>query len=174
MSKPIYLNNTYLSEHTATIISHDNDDKGAYLILDESIFYPQSGGQPSDQGIIHVNHKEIAIHFVRQVANEIRHYFNNDDISKIELSPVKITIDLQRRLLNARYHTAAHLLGNIVEEKYPPLKAIKGHSFPNESYVEFHGQGEINTSEIESLINNAISQKLTTSAFEITPEEFET
>lgn len=71
--------------------------------------------------------------------NEIRHYVPSDlDLENLKNITVNIKIDNSRRLLNARYHTAAHLLGNVVENMYPDLKAFKGHySFPGEAYVGF-------------------------------------
>lgn len=70
-------------------------------------------------------------------------------------------VNQERRLLNSRYHTAGHLLGNIVELEYPSLKAIKGHAFPGEAveFVEtdsptsFQGDKGLETSLIQISIN---------------------
>lgn len=76
---------------------------------------------------------------VRHIDNEIRHYINGT-ISAILLNQsVTCCIDKTLRMVNARYHTAGHLLGNITQILYPNLQTVKGHSFPNEAYVEFLG-----------------------------------
>jgi len=48
MTKLKYLENTYLFENNAVIIETWKNDFWKYIILDETIFYPQGWGQPSD------------------------------------------------------------------------------------------------------------------------------
>ena len=173
MATPLYLKDTYLPECSGFITSHGIDDKGAYLLLNETVFYPQGGGQPSDQGTIKTDSGELNISFVRQLDQEIRHYVS--DASKLpRIIDTKITcnIDQPRRLLNARYHTAAHLLSNVVENMYPALKAVKGHSFPGEAYVEFIGECIPETSEVAFNMDTAITHNLNTITFELLPDEF--
>ena len=168
----LYLKDTYLIQCHGLVTSHGIDDKGAYLLLDETIFYPQGGGQPSDQGTIKTTTGELNVNFVRQIEQEIRHYVS--DTSKLPNIGTEITcrIDQSRRLLNARYHSAAHLLSNVVENMCPELKAVKGHSFPGEAYVEFIGDGLPETDEIYINMDAAITQSLDTIMFEILPDEF--
>ena len=45
MTSLLYLNDTYMFESVARIIDMGNDSKGNYIILNETIFYPQSGSQ---------------------------------------------------------------------------------------------------------------------------------
>lgn len=177
MATPIYLKDTYLSEYSGFITNHGIDDKGVYFLLNETIFYPQGGGQPSDQGAIKTDTGELRVDFVRQIDQEIRHYVS-DAAQLPSFIDTKITcyIDQPRRLLNARYHTVAHLLSNVIENMYSELKAVKGHSFPGEAYVEFIGEEMPETTElsINTPINMqaAITQGLDIITFEILPDEF--
>ena len=59
MTKLLYLDDTYKFESTGKILKFDNDSKGKFLILDQTIFYPQGGGQPSDSGQIIIVDKKI-------------------------------------------------------------------------------------------------------------------
>lgn len=53
--------------------------------------------------------------------SEIIHY-TTSQVKEIQLgSKVHCTINKDRRLINARYHTAGHLLGNIVEILKTPI-----------------------------------------------------
>ena len=52
MTKKLYLNDTYLLEAHARVLERACDERGPYLLLDQTIFYPQGGGQPCDQGTI--------------------------------------------------------------------------------------------------------------------------
>ncbi|MEY4464064.1 MAG: hypothetical protein RLZZ81_1035 [Pseudomonadota bacterium] len=173
MTIQLYLNNTYLFESQASILNYEEDEKGKFIILDQTIFYPQGGGQPSDQGLIQNDHFEANITLVRQVGLEIRHYINTTS-SEIPInSIVNCFLDQNRRVLNSRYHTAAHLLGNLVEVLYPMLKAIKGHSFPKEAYVEFQGDETVDIVQIQNIIDETIAQNNKTQIFETDLTSFE-
>lgn len=170
MTKALYLQDTYLFEAKAKVIARGHDDKGSYVVLDETVFYPQGGGQPSDVGTLKGNGFEVAVVQVRQVEGEIRHYVTGTVPEGVELA---CQINPVRRLLNARYHTAAHLLGNVVEEMCPGLKAVKGHSFPQEAYVEFQGESAVDEAQILRGLETAIARDMPTRVFDVAPEEFE-
>lgn len=173
MATPLYLKDTYLPECSGFITNHGIDEKGAYLLLNETVFYPQGGGQPSDQGTIKTASGELNVGFVRQIDQEIRHYVSDaTQLPSIIDTKITCNIDQPRRLLNARYHTAAHLLSNVIENMHPKLKAVKGHSFPGEAYVEFIGEDIPETTKVSFNMRAAITQGLNTTTFEILPDEF--
>jgi alanyl-tRNA synthetase len=173
LEKRRYLDNTYLFELKTFIVSHGKDDRGSYVLLDETIFYPQGGGQPSDEGVLQGDNLQISVTMVRQVDNEIRHYISADNLPNLENLRVSCFIDKNKRLLNARYHTAAHLLGNVVESLYPKLKATKGHSFPNQAYVEFQGADLPDVIRLQDALTQSINSTLAIKIFEISPDTFE-
>ena len=173
MTKQLYLQDSYLFKSRRNITAQGQDEKGIYILLDQTIFYPQGGGQPSDQGKIEGNGIELEVLQVRQVENEIRHYVSSIQSETLVGSSVSCVIDQERRILNARYHTAGHLLGNVIESIYPQLKAVKGHSFPKEAYVEFQGFGIPDIIQIADALQKAIQDNLLTQAFEIDPISFE-
>ena len=73
-----YFNNSYLFCHTTTISTTAQDENGYYIILDQTIFYPQGGGQPYDLGVAQTKEANIPIHAVKKVESEIRHYTDSD------------------------------------------------------------------------------------------------
>lgn len=139
MTELMYIEYPDLFELSAQVTQHESDAKGMYLVLDQSLFYPQGGGQPADQGKIITANTCYDVFDVRNVDGEIRHYVtcNNTPIHPVDA--VTIKIDKERRLLNSKYHTAGHLIAAVVEKENPELTATKGHQFPRESYVEFGG-----------------------------------
>lgn len=173
MTIQLYLNNTYLFESKASILNYGEDDKGKFIILDQTIFYPQGGGQPSDQGVIQNDYFEASVTLVRQVDTEIRHYIGAASNEIPINSIINCLVDKNRRMLNSRYHTAAHLLGNIVEILYPMLKAVKGHSFPGEAYVEFQGDVPVDVTQIQNTVDQTIAKNNKTEIFETDPISFE-
>lgn len=131
-----YLNNTYQFETYCNIVASSHDENGHYVILDQTIFYPQGGGQPSDTGLMEVKGLAISVHKVKVVESEVRHY-SDQDCSKLIGQTALCTIDREKRLLHAKLHTAGHLISNVVEKFYLNWTAVKGHHYPGQSYVEF-------------------------------------
>lgn len=154
MTKLIYLDNTYCYEHDADISHFGADEKGSYCVLNETIFYPQGGGQASDIGTISVGDNVSHVTFVGYVDGEVRHYGDFSSISGSEGQQVHQNIDISRRMLNAKAHTAGHLIQCVVEKLNNQLKAVKGYHFPDGSYVEFIGDSDIDPESQLGLINS--------------------
>jgi alanyl-tRNA synthetase len=169
----LYLNNTYLFEVKALIVGCGEDEKGMFVTLDQTLFYPQGGGQPSDQGILEGDNFRLDVILVRQTETEIRHYLKVPSTVILNGQHVTCIIDQARRMLNAKYHTAAHLLSNVVEVLYPSLKAVKGHSFPNEAYVEFQRAGTLDMERLQHTLDEVVAADHKTTVFEIDPISFE-
>jgi alanyl-tRNA synthetase len=173
MTKKLYLQDTYQFDFESLIQEVSKDEKGIFIILDQTAFYPQGGGQPSDHGVIRNDHFEAHVIHIAQHSDQIRHYIEPIATEILVAQKVYGAVDQKRRLTNARYHTAGHLLGNIVEILNPKLKAMKGHSFPGEAYVEFQGDEAIDVGVLQNTINEAIARDDKTTIFEIDPKVFE-
>lgn len=139
MTKLLYRDNPDTFQSCVQILEHGHDAKGLYVVFDQSLFYPQGGGQPADQGQIITNNTCYDVLDVRHVDGQVRHYLNSDEIRFDVGDNVSIKIDQARRLLNSKYHTSGHLIASVVEQENPLLQAVKGHQFPGQAYVEFIG-----------------------------------
>lgn len=155
MNKLSYFESTYKFEDVAVIESIQKDDKGYFITLDHTIFYPQGGGQPADQGLLQLSNMSIPIVSVKMVNSEIRHY-TDQNYSPIVGQKVQCCLNQEKRLLHAKLHTAGHLISNILESLYPNYRAIKGHHFPNECYVEFIN----NNGDFENIDVNLLNQQI--------------
>ncbi|MEM2608413.1 MAG: alanine--tRNA ligase [Thermoproteota archaeon] len=78
------------------------------IIFDKTIFYPEGGGQPADNGKIVFNGKESFVKDVKTVNNRIIHFVEGPVPS--ESSVVKMIVDAERRLQLRRAHTATHMI----------------------------------------------------------------
>jgi alanyl-tRNA synthetase len=172
-----YYNDTYCFTSEAEIIGSGSDERGAFITLNSTIFYPQCGGQPSDKGIIIVGEQTIQVTTVRINGDEIRHYTDREYIDIVGKN-ADLKIDGESRIMNAKSHTAGHLLSNIVEQMYPNYIAIKGHHFPGECYVEFSSirglSHALDLDEVNAKINELIASDIKTEIRNSSYEELKT
>ena len=165
-TKALYLNDTYLFQSSAHVEAVEHDEQGTAIILDQTIFYPQGGGQPTDMGMItSVSAEFQVLKVLCRPDGAVAHY---GSFLKGELrtgDEVALLIDENRRILNARNHTAGHLLAFAAERIYPQLVGVKGYHFPDGPYVEFEGLlNETDKTEasmvLEKAVQSMIEQKL--------------
>lgn len=154
----LYLSDSQIFETHGAILEIHQDSKGFYFILDKTIFYPQGGGQASDTGSISFTSGESAeVYHVACVEDKVHHYVKEDPRHLKVGTLGLMSVDKERRLLNTRSHSAGHLLGHIFEQLHPQSKAVKGHHFPGECYVEFLFPKETPGQDL-TIINKAIEE----------------
>jgi len=109
MTKALYMEDSYLKECDA-VITKVTDNK--YVVLDQTVFYPNAGGQPHDTGKIIKDDEVFIVDFVKKFGEDISHEIDHPGL-KIG-DKVTCEIDWPRRHKLMRYHTAAHLLSAII------------------------------------------------------------
>jgi alanyl-tRNA synthetase len=83
------------------------------IILDQTIFYPEGGGQPSDIGYLDTGEEKIRVLHAEKLDGIVLHRVEEEKLEKIRHrtgSTLKGKIDWGRRIALARNHTATHLL----------------------------------------------------------------
>lgn len=174
-TNPLYAKDGQLHEHTASISSirplsslpegtqalfkPPADTTPYILITSETIFHAQGGGQPSDTGTITCSDPDIIfnVHQVRKPdEGAILHMgsLGSSSLSWSELVSAsekmvgangRQDIDVPKRLLHSRIHTAGHVIGLAInqlvkEGKLPEdLKDGKASHYPGAAFVEFTG-----------------------------------
>ncbi len=111
MPKLLYLDDSYLREFEAVVVALD----GANVFLDQTAFYPESGGQPHDAGAMTgiAGSKVFQVADVRKISGDIAHIVGQG------LNPgdrVIGMIDWERRYKLMRMHTAAHILSAVFHQ----------------------------------------------------------
>jgi Ser-tRNA(Ala) deacylase AlaX len=119
------------------------------VITDTTIFHPQGGGQPSDVGdMIDDNGNVFNVHMVRTsiaAPGEALHFgqFASKNSIFHPGENVTQTIDIEKRLLYSRYHTAGHVLGaavrHLLEKEIENFDETKASHFPDSAACEFQG-----------------------------------
>jgi len=100
MTKLLFRDDAYMRETTAMVTSFT--DEGG-VILNRSVFYPTSGGQPGDSGLLRWDGGAI------EIATTVKG--QGDDVILI---PVKQVLNWDRRYRHMRIHTALHLLSVVI------------------------------------------------------------
>ena len=83
------------------------------VILDQTVFYPEGGGQPSDIGYLEIRGEKIKVLHAEKVNNTVLHRVAEEDIEKVHPYKGQIItgqIDISRRMALTRNHTATHLI----------------------------------------------------------------
>lgn len=143
---PLYMNHGDLCEHQAIVtkvgLSEVNKKNYHWVQVNETIFHPKGGGQPSDEGTIDglklaYVHKEISDKS-RLDQFEILHCFEvNLEVKFKEGDRVVLKIDPLKRKMHSRLHTAGHLVAEAINKNFPELEGIQGNHYPDHSYVKF-------------------------------------
>lgn len=103
MTKKLYLEDQYLREFPATVIQMIQSGERPGIILDQTLFYPTSGGQPHDTGTI----KDIP---VINVYEDARHGIVHLLAESLAGGQVTGNISWERRFDHMQQHTGQHLL----------------------------------------------------------------
>jgi len=134
-----YLQDAYTKETDAEIINISRDEQGhTILALDRTIFYPESGGQPSDVGTITGNNATAQVLHARYTQGVVLHQCQVEGYFQ-EGETVHLTIDWGTRYRHMRAHTAGHVLHDALMQLPHPqnLFPVKGNH--KKLYVEYSG-----------------------------------
>ena len=94
-----------------TRILRCGDDKGRpFVILEDTVFYPEGGGQPCDLGAVN----GVAVLDVQKREGELRHYLQ----ASLPEGPASLRLDWDRRFDHMQQHTGQHLLTAVAQDQF--------------------------------------------------------
>ena len=143
------------------------------IVLDQTPFYPESGGQVSDKGVIKNNADKIKILDVKKENNIVVH--DVDQLPKDLASELVASVDLERRHLISINHTATHIIHNVLRKNLGVHVQQKG-SFLDENYLRFDFSNNESISkddllDIENSVNDIIYKNYTVKIEEMDLED---
>ncbi|MDD1667327.1 MAG: alanine--tRNA ligase-related protein, partial [Methanomicrobiales archaeon] len=103
-TRPLYYEAAGEMEFEATVL----DTFDGFAVLDETLFYPEGGGQPSDTGTLVTAEGIIRVESVVKLGEVILHQTKGGVLRLGER--VKGKLDEERRLSLMRHHTGTHIL----------------------------------------------------------------
>ena len=104
MKERAYYLDSYTNQFEAAVIEHLALDDQPAVILDQTYFYPTSGGQPFDKGIM--NDVSVIDVLVRAQDGAVIHILEQE----LDEDQVSAEINWQRRFDHMQHHTGQHIL----------------------------------------------------------------
>lgn len=167
-----YETDAYQREMDAVVISCEPCEEGFRVVLDETVFFPEGGGQPADVGVLYAEPAAAArVRDVQEENGEIVHY---TDCFLKPGSRVRGSIDWEKRLLHMRRHSGEHVLSGTICGLYD-CHNIGFHMGKDGVTVDFDrvlGWEELERAERQA--NEVILENVEIAAFFPTEEELET
>ena len=153
MTRAVYYEDSYRKRLDATVTGVD----GEWIVLDETIFYPEGGGQPGDTGVFtDGGGNEFAVVDTRKSRGEaeIRHQVETADHGLEAGDTLQTRIDWERRYRHMRMHTSLHILGSLI-----PVPVTGGSVGAEKSRLDFDlGDHQIDKNDLTERMNRLIAE----------------
>ena len=146
----------------STLVKEASEGQKVLIVLDQTTFYGESGGQVGDIGTIFSNDVEVLVDNVMRKKNVFLHY---GTIKKGKLTigqKVKTNVSSSKRAKAAANHTATHLLQSALKSVVNESVGQKGSLVAfNKLRFDFNSSNPISKdqiSKIETLVNSWIME----------------
>lgn len=148
-TRRLYYEDVYIKEFSARVLECREAKKGYRILLDESAFYPEGGGQPSDTGFLN----DTEVQEVHEKDGELLHY------TKEPLEPgteVAGRINWERRFDLMQQHSGEHMVSGLIHEAFG-YDNVGFHMGSDVITIDFNGMlDEQQMAEIEKEVNRKI------------------
>lgn len=149
MTRRLYYEDAYMREFTAQVVSCRQTESGYAVVLDQTAFYPEGGGQPCDFGTLEAVNlsgekagfaekgRTVSVTDVQDEGQEVWHLCS----APLEAGTfVRGQIDWARRLTHMREHSGEHIISGII---------CKTHGYSN---IGFHMGKEYVTIDFSGIL----------------------
>ena len=154
-TKALYFEDYRKKENLAKVLKIIDN----YVVLDETVAYPTSGGQLHDTG--EINEEEFTDVFKHGflIVHKMKH-----PPSFREGQQVKITIDLDRRLRLAKHHTATHIVNEaarrVLGSHVNQASAFKDTDKAHIDITHYESMSDKQVDKIEKEANNIVNKSI--------------
>jgi len=110
VTERLYYSDSYMTHFSATVVERFLWHETPAVVLDRTAFYPTSGGQPSDRGVL--GGVDVVDVVVREDDNAVVHVLRES----LTAEHVEGSIDWRRRFDHMQQHTGQHILSAAFEQ----------------------------------------------------------
>ena len=146
ITSEIFKDDPYKKECEAKILDFGEN----WIVLDQTVFYAEGGGQLGDTGLIKAGQQEIQIENTIKENDLIKHIFNSKFDFEIG-DDVTCIIDWDRRYKLMKMHTSLHLLCSLVN-----AKVTGGSVGDGKGRLDFNLDFKPNKEELKDNLNDLI------------------
>ncbi|WP_114577894.1 alanine--tRNA ligase [Saliphagus sp. LR7] len=112
-TETLYYDDQQRTQFEAVVLDVFEREEGYDVVLDQTMFYPEGGGQPADHGTLSTDDATVEVRDVQREDGVVLHR-TDGDLGKGEF--VKGQIDVTRRRRLMRHHTATHIVIHAARE----------------------------------------------------------
>lgn len=159
----LFYKDEYMKEFDAMVVDCRQMKKGFAVVLDQTAFYPEGGGQPADHGTL----GEARVTDVQRKDGYIYHY---TDKMLSKGSRVHGVIDWERRFDHMQNHSGEHMISGLVHSAFGYDNV--GFHMGETVLIDFNGPMTWEQAlDMEKKVNEVIWQDKETVVFYPSPEE---
>ena len=173
---------SYATEFRAHLRRVRADERGSWLLLSRSAFYPTAGGQLHDTGVLSVAGAALQVADVQADEHGVWHLVEGplpSEVSAAVASDVEAAedpagaavhgvIDWARRYRHMQRHTAQHLLSQALVRTNPEYGTRSVSMRGADCTIDFGGEAdEVSLAAVEAEANRAARQALAVMCFEV-------
>ena len=153
MTEKLFYEDSHRTEFTAKVISCEEAKDGYRVVLDQTVFFPEGGGQYADTGVLGT----VNVTDVHEKDDVIYHYTT----APLEVgSIVTGKINWEERFEKMQQHTGEHIVSGIVHERFG-YNNVGFHLGADYCTMDFDGTiSKEQLKEIEAAANEAVYQDL--------------
>lgn len=161
-TEKLYYDDQDRTEFEAVVLDVFDHDEGYGVVLDQTMFYPEGGGQPADHGTL--TNDDITAE-VTDVQSENDVIVHHTDTAPQKGEFVRGQLDVDRRHRLMRHHTATHIIGaaarRVVGEHIRQAGAQKGTNQARLDITHYERLSDETVASIEATANRMIRQNHT-------------
>ena len=118
MTKRLYYSDSWEKTCSARVTALKTDEKGTWLCLDQTVFYPEGGGQPADMGFLFYDGVQALVKDVQADEDGLIWHLTRSGEARLPKvgDTVRGEIDWARRYDFMQQHTGEHILANSLFE----------------------------------------------------------
>lgn len=162
---PAFERDARLRRLDTEVVASGDDGGRPYVVLADTVLYPEGGGQPADRGTV----AGVAVVDVQRVEGQIRHVL----AGPVPSGPVTVELDWERRFEHMQQHTAQHLLTAVADARFG-WRTTAFHLGEERSDIELDatGIGVEQLADLEEAVAAEIRAARAVTAQRVEPEEY--
>ncbi|HID25855.1 MAG TPA: alanine--tRNA ligase, partial [Thermoplasmata archaeon] len=108
----LYYKDHYMKKCGAKVVWSDTGNGRSWIALDNTVFYPEGGGQPSDTGVLRTSGKKVEVNYVDYVEKQGDVVIHHVKGEVTEGAEIEGEINWKRMYALMKHHTGTHLINS--------------------------------------------------------------